>query len=237
MSRKNRQTSGASGITNKTAEEQIATQKTANQDKESHSVGVLFDHGSLNDAAYGEKAYITLLGCLDFRHMGDCTIVSGDADIASDIYVIGFQDIDIPTANYIIERVTDAYYIYGGGIPMSRERNGLFIREFYLNDEAEVSRLHDLGSVLYQFVTMAWAADCDALPLLTNGKIANGVIEPRDNSLLWQVMTLNSSLSKRLNTEAMEGFLARATGSYRRGSSSRKNGKSPDILSSEDEPQ
>ena len=212
MSRKNGQTSGASGKTNKTSEERIATQKTADQAKESHSVGVLFDHDSLNDAAYGEKAYITLLGCLDFRRMGDCTIVSGDADIASDIYVIGFQDIDVASANYIIERVTDAYYIYGGGIPMSRERNRLFIREFHLNDEAEVARLYDLGSVLYQFVTMAWAGDCDALQLLTNGKIANGVIEPRDNSLFWQVMTLNSSLSKRLNAEAMEGYLAKKKG-------------------------
>lgn len=183
--------------------------KTTGQIEQKHSVGILFDHARLNDMAYGEKAYNALLACLDFRYIGDCNIVSGDAGIASDIYVIAFQNLDCKSINYIIRRITAAYYIYGGGIPLEPKRKTICRKEFYLKDDDELNSLNALGSVIYQLFSTAMDGDCDSLPLLMNGTIANGEMKPRNNSLFWLVLKSDSTLRKRLIAEAREGFQRR----------------------------
>ena len=174
------------------------------------SVGVLFDGPALKQIRYGDEACVSLFECLDFRNIGNCIISFGDIRFQPCIFAIGFQHTDLATARYILDRVNSAYFIYGGGIPMSSARKALCMSDFHLKDDSELTALHKLGSVLYQEVTTVCGQRCDELPLCPYGLIENGVIMTQEETLFSLVMGDHWDLRTRLRAESMEGFLRRS---------------------------
>ena len=191
--------------------------KAGNGLQNNHAVVAMFSISKLKEGLYGEKAYRHLLGNLDFRQIGNCTIVSGDAIPDFETYMIGFLDLDGATAKYIYEKVASAFFIYDIGKSISTESKALGMQEFGVKDNAEWDSLYELGSVLSPSGAVGYGEGCKNLPLMANGKISNGVLTPGYDSLLKLVLRQDLSLRKRIEAEAREGFLVRRASAESKG--------------------
>ena len=183
--------------------------RVENTPKDNHAVVAMFSITALQEGWYGKKAYRHLLSNLDFRKIGDCSIVSGDAIPDFETYGIGFLNLDGATAKYIYERVAGAFFIFDIGKSISAESKALGMQEFGVKDDAEWDALYELGSVLSPKGAVGYGDGCKNLPLMPNGKISNGVLTPGYDSLLGSVLKGDATLRKRIEAEAKAGFLAK----------------------------
>ena len=183
--------------------------RVENTPKDNHSVVAMFSIARLLEGWYGKNAYRHLLASLDFRKIGNCSIVSGDLIPDFETYGIGFLNLDEATAKYIYEKVAGAFYIFDIGKSISAESKALGMQEFGVKDDAEWDSLFKLGSVLSPKGAVGYGEGCKNLPLMANGKISNGVLTPGYDSLLGSVLKGDPTLRKRIEAEAMAGFLAK----------------------------
>ena len=183
-----------------------------NNQENNHAVVAMFSNTKLQEGWYGKKAYRHLLSNLDFRKIGNCSIVSGDLIPDFETYGIGFLNLDGATAKYIYEKVASAFFIFDIGKSISAESKVLGMREFGVKDDAEWDALYELGSVLSPKGAVGYGDGCKNLPLMANGKISNGVLTPGYDSLLGSVLKGDASLRKRIEDEVMVGFLAKMKG-------------------------
>lgn len=180
-----------------------------NTPKDNHAVVAMFSIANLQEGWYGKKAYRHLLSNLDFRKIGNCSIVSGDAIPDFETYGIGFLNLDGATAKYIYERVAGAFFIFDIGKSISAESKALGMQEYGVKDDAEWDALYELGSVLSPNGAVVYGEGCKNLPLMANGKISNGVLTPGYDSLLGSVLKGDATLRKRIEAEVKAGFLAK----------------------------
>ena len=180
-----------------------------NTPKDNHAVVAMFSIANLQEGWYGKKAYRHLLLNLDFRKIGNCSIVSGDAIPDFETYGIGFLNLDGATAKYIYERVAGAFFIFDIGKSISAESKALGMQEYGVKDDAEWDALYELGSVLSPKGAVGYGDGCKSLPLMSNGKISNGVLTPGYDSLLGSVLKGDASLREKIEAEVMAGFLAK----------------------------
>lgn len=188
------------------------TNQTENNQNNNHAVVAMFSVTNLQEGWYGKKAYRHLLSNLDFRKIGNCSIVSGDAIPDFETYGIGFLNLDGATAKYIYEKVAGAFFIFDIGKTISAKSKALGMREFGVKDDAEWDALYELGSVLSPKGAVVYGEGCKNLPLMPNGKISNGVLTQGYDSLLGSVLKGDASLRKRIEDEVMAGFLAKKKG-------------------------
>ncbi len=188
------------------------TNQTENNQKNNQAVVAMFSVTNLQEGWYGKKAYRHLLSNLDFRKIGNCSIVSGDLIPDFETYGIGFLNLDGATAKHIYEKVAAAFFIFDIGKTISAESKALGMREFGVKDDAEWDALYELGSVLSPKGAVGYGDGCKNLPLMPNGKISNGVLTPGYDSLLCSVLKGDASLRKRIEDEVMAGFLAKKKG-------------------------
>ena len=183
--------------------------RVENTPKDNHAVVAMFSITALQEGWYGKKAYRHLLSNLDFRKIGNCSIVSGDAIPDFETYGIGFLNLDGATAKYIYERVAGAFFIFDIGKSISAESKALGMQEFGVKDDTEWDALYELGSVLSPKGAVGYGEGCKNLPLMANGKISNGVLTPGYDSLLGSVLKGDATLRKRIEAEVKAGFQAK----------------------------
>ena len=183
--------------------------RVENTPKDNHAVVAMFSITALQEGWYGKKAYRHLLSNLDFRKIGNCSIVSGDAIPDFETYGIGFLNLDEATAKYIYEKVAGAFFIFDIGKSISAESKALGMQEYGVKDDAEWDALYELGSVLSPKGAVGYGEGCKNLPLMANGKISNGVLTPGYDSLLGSVLKGDATLRKRIEAEVKAGFQAK----------------------------
>jgi len=188
------------------------TNQTENNQKNNQAVVAMFSVTNLQEGWYGKKAYRHLLSNLDFRKIGNCSIVSGDLIPDFETYGIGFLNLDGATAKYFYEKVAGAFFIFDIGKTISAESKALGMHEFGVKDDAEWDALYELGSVLSPKGAVVYGEGCKNLPLMPNGKISNGILTQGYDSLLGSVLKGDASLRKRIEDEVMAGFLAKKKG-------------------------
>lgn len=183
--------------------------RVENTPKDNHAVVAMFSIAALQEGWYGKMAYRHLLSNLDFRKIGNCSIVSGDAIPDFETYGIGFLNLDEATAKYIYEKVAGAFFIFDIGKSISAESKALGMQEYGVKDDAEWDALYELGSVLSPKGAVGYGEGCKNLPLMANGKISNGVLTPGYDSLLGSVLKGDATLRKRIEAEVKAGFQAK----------------------------